>query len=57
LTYEQWNVLEPLIPGFKHGGRPREVDIRQVVDAILYLNRAGCQWRMLPQDFPLIGVN
>ena len=52
LTDEQWNVLEPIIPGSKHGGRPREVDIRQVVDAILYLNRAGCQWRMLPQDFP-----
>jgi putative transposase len=52
LTDEQWNVLEPLIPGSKHGGRPREVDIRQVVDAILYLNRAGCQWRMLPQNFP-----
>jgi putative transposase len=42
--------LEPLVPAAKHGGRPREVDIREVVNTILYLNRTGCQWDMLPHD-------
>ncbi len=50
LTNEQWAILEPLIPAAKHGGRPREVDLREVVNAILYLNRTGCQWDMLPHD-------
>jgi putative transposase len=50
LTDEQWAILEPLIPSAKHGGRPREVDMREVVNTILYLNRAGCQWDMLPHD-------
>jgi putative transposase len=44
-------VLEPLIPP-SHGGHPREVDIRRVVNGIFYRNRAGCQWRMLPKDYP-----
>ena len=50
LTDEQWAILEPLIPPAKHGGRPREVNMREVVNTILYLNRAGCQWDMLPHD-------
>src|SRR5438093_11654855 len=50
LTNEQWAILEPLIPAAKHGGRPRAVDLREVVNTILYLNRAGCQWDMLPHD-------
>jgi len=50
LSDEQWAVLEPLIPAAKHGGRPRVVDVREVVNAILYLNRTGCQWDMLPHD-------
>jgi putative transposase len=50
LTDEQWAILEPLVPASKHGGRPREVDIREIINTILYLNRAGCQWDMLPHD-------
>lgn len=56
LTDEQWTVLEPLVPPSKHGGRPREVDIRRVVNGILYRNKSGCQWRMLPKDFPPWGT-
>lgn len=52
LTDEQWAILEPLIPAprTERGGRPREVNLREVVNAILYLNRTGCQWDMLPHD-------
>ena len=52
LTDEQWAILRPLIPAEKtgQGGRPREVDMREVVNTILYLNRSGCQWDMLPHD-------
>ena len=52
LTDEQWVVVEPLIPGPKtdRGGRPRTVCMREVVNTILYLNRTGCQWDMLPHD-------
>jgi len=50
LTDEQWVILEPLIPPAKHGGRQREVDMREVINTILYLNRTGCQWDMLPHD-------
>ena len=51
LTDEQWAIVEPLIPVYP-GGRPRETSLRDVVDAILYLLRTGCQWRYLPKDFP-----
>jgi putative transposase len=50
LTDTQWAILEPLVPPCKHGGRPRIVDIREVINTILYLNRTGCQWDMLPHD-------
>lgn len=50
LTDEQWTILEPLIPPAKHGGRHREVDMREVINTLLYLDRAGCQWDMLPHD-------
>jgi putative transposase len=52
LTDEQWTVLEPLLPSAKAGGRPRKTDLRAVVNGLLYLNRSGCQWRMLPHDYP-----
>ena len=51
LTDDQWALIEPLIPVFDLG-RPREVDMREVLNAILYLNRSGCQWDMLPHDLP-----
>jgi putative transposase len=51
MTDEQWTILVPLIP-VNQVGRPRKVDMREVVNAIFYLNRSGCQWDMLPHDFP-----
>jgi len=56
LTDEQWALLQPHIPPCKHGGRHRTVDIRRVVEGILYRNKSGCQWRMLPKDFPPWGT-
>jgi putative transposase len=52
LTDEQWKLLEPLIPAprTEHGGRPRQTNMREVVNTLLYLNRTGCQWDMLPHD-------
>ena len=50
LTDEQWAIVEPLIPAAKTGGRKREVNMREVLNTILYLNRTGCQWDMLPHD-------
>jgi putative transposase len=50
LTDDQWAILEPLIPPAKHGGRPRVINLREVINTILYLNRTGCQWDMLPHD-------
>lgn len=51
VTDEQWALIEPLIPVYP-GGRPRKTNLRDVVDAIFYLLRTGCQWRFLPKDFP-----
>lgn len=50
LTDEQWEVIKPLLPGAKPGGRPRKVDLRQVVNTLFYQARTGCQWDMLPHD-------
>ena len=53
LTDEQWALLGPMIPPTKQskrGGRPRKVDMREVLNTIFYLNRSGCQWDMLPHD-------
>ena len=50
LTDEQWELIEILIPPALDGGRPREVSMREVVNTMLYLNRTGCQWDMLPHD-------
>src|SRR5947207_15643598 len=52
LTDDQWARLEPLLPPEAEIGRARQTDMREVVNAIFYLNRAGCPWRMLPRDFP-----
>ena len=52
LTDQEWAMLEPLIPQAKPGGRPRTVDMRAVLNALLYVDRTGCQWRALPHDFP-----
>lgn len=50
LTDIQWEILRPLIPDARPGGRPREVDMREVVNTLLYQDRTGCQWDMLPHD-------
>lgn len=52
LTDAQWVILAPLIPAprYNRGGRPRELDMREVLNTLLYLNRSGCQWEMLPHD-------
>lgn len=52
LRDEEWGLLEPLFPPSRHGGRPRSTDMREVLNAILYVATSGCQWRMLPKDFP-----
>jgi transposase len=52
LTDAEWALVEPLIPPAKRGGRPRDVDIREVLNAIFYVLSAGCQWQALPKDLP-----
>jgi putative transposase len=52
LSDEQWALLAPMLPEAKPGGRPGSVDIRTVVNAILYIVIAGCAWRMLPHEYP-----
>lgn len=52
LSDEQWKLIERLLPPVKPGGRPRQTDLREVFNALLYLNRAGCPWRLLPHEFP-----
>lgn len=52
VTDEEWEILEPLIPGEKPGGRPQEIARREIVNAILYVLRSSCPWRMLPHDLP-----
>src|SRR5712671_674308 len=50
LTDAQWKLIKPLIPPAKPGGRPREVDMREVFNTLLYQARTGCQWELLPHD-------
>lgn len=56
LSDAQWAWLAPLLPPARPGGRPRTVDLRAVVDAILYVLRTGCAWRQLPHDLPPWGT-
>lgn len=56
LTDAQWNVIEPRIPKAKPGGHPRTVNMRETINAILYVNRTGCSWRSLPHDLPPWGT-
>jgi putative transposase len=52
LTDPEWKKLEPLVPPAKTGGRRRKHSVRVILNAIFYVLRSGCAWRMLPQDFP-----
>ena len=59
VTEAQWAVWAPLLPppsSCGSRGRPTAVDLREVVNALLYLNREGCGWRALPHDFPAWGA-
>ena len=53
---EEWKWLEPLIPPAKTGGRRRTTNMREVVNAIFYVLKTGCQWDMLPREFPPKGT-
>lgn len=52
MTDEEWALVLPLIPPAKHGGRRREVNVREILNAIFYVLWTGCQWKALPKDFP-----
>jgi putative transposase len=52
LTDAEWKILAPLIPAAKPGGHPRTTDMRAVSNAIYYQLKTGCQWELLPRDFP-----
>jgi putative transposase len=52
LTDEEWQILKPLLPPEKAGGRPRKYPMREVLNGIQYVLRAGCAWRLMPHDLP-----
>jgi transposase len=52
LTDEEWPHIEPLLPPGKHGGRKRSVNLREIVNGLLYVLSTGCQWRYIPKDLP-----
>ena len=52
LTDAEWSVIEPLMPSPRYLGRPRKTDLREVVNALLYIASSGGAWRLLPTDFP-----
>lgn len=56
LSDAEWEIISPLIPPEKGFGRPRTVNLREVLNAIFYVQRSGCQWEMLPHDFPHYGT-
>ncbi len=55
LSDEEWAILQPLVPEANRGGRPRAHHTRELLDAIFYVVRGGCAWRLLPHDFPPCG--
>src|SRR6516162_10777177 len=52
LTNDEWALVAPLIPPAKRGGAKRTVDVREVMNGIMYILSTGCQWRALPKDLP-----
>ncbi len=52
LTDEQWELIKPLLPENHGSGQPTKVELREVVNALLYMKQTGCQWRYLPHDLP-----
>jgi putative transposase len=51
LSEDEWEILRPLVPEAKPGGRPRTHQTREILNAIFYVVRGGCAWRLLPHDF------
>jgi putative transposase len=56
LSDKEWAILEPLVPPAKPGGRPRTANMREVLNAIIYVLKTGCQWNMIPHDLPSKGT-
>ena len=52
LTDAEWALVEPMIPPAKRGGRRREINVREVLNAVFYVLSTGCQWQALPKDLP-----
>ena len=52
LSDAEWNYIEPHLPAPKGYGRPRTHELREILNAVFYILKSGCQWRMLPHDFP-----
>src|SRR5258707_5269062 len=52
LTDDEWAYVEPLIPPAKRGGNKRHVEVREVMNGIMYILSTGCQWRAIPKDLP-----
>ena len=52
LTDDEWRLVEPLIPPGKRGGGKRTVNMREVVNGLMYILSTGCQWRAIPKDLP-----
>jgi transposase len=52
MTDSEWKIIKPLLPLVHKGpGRPLEIDMREALNAMFYINRTGCQWKNLPKDF------
>src|ERR1700723_3668439 len=56
LTDAAWAFVAPVLPAARPGGRPRTTNLRAILNAIFYLLRTGCQWRLLPREFPPFGT-
>ena len=56
LSDREWEIIKPLLPLPKGFGRPRTVDLREILNGVFYVQRTGCQWEMLPHDFPHHGT-
>src|SRR5215210_6254447 len=54
LSDAEWNCIEPHLPATKGHGRPRIHDLREILNAVFYLLKSGCQWRLLPHVFPRV---
>lgn len=56
LTDREWQLIAPFLPGARRIGRPRTTDLREIVNAVLYMASTGCQWRFLPKNFPPVST-